>query len=502
MHLRLQDWTTLVASSAGMALAVLVLWRGRRSALAIPLALLSIDFCVFNLATMFYELSGRVGFNVADKATSPLAVAFGLHFVLAFVGRKVSLRPVLLASYGVGALIALTSPLSLVFAWAARFIDPRAGDGGRSSWALANMLHLLAALAVGVPLLVGHYRDARGLEERSRARVVAIAIIVLAVGAGSQLLPNVQGAGAAPIAQTLFTLLLSAVTLRLGLYDVRMPTLFLPAAVLTSLVAAAVGISLFGGWNTTAAVSLLIFMFVVLVALTVAVGVFASRAVAAERFERMALMGRFSAQLAHNLKNPLAALKGAAQFLKVELSQGRSISQQQEFVELLLEQIHRLEGALVDYERLGKAEAVVVPLQVNDVVKSVLALQPFVEPAKVRIRADLDETLPTCRADAQLLGQAVENLVRNAFEAMPDGGEVTVSTRRGLGEVTVAVSDTGCGMDARTQELALKEFYTTKPSGSGLGLAFVRRVAEAHRGRLGIISREAEGTTVRLSLPV
>jgi two-component system, NtrC family, sensor histidine kinase HydH len=500
VHLRLQDWTTLVASSAGMALAVLVIWRGRRSALATPLALLSIDFCVFNLATMFYELSGRRGFNIADKATSPLAVAFGLHFVLVFVGRKQSLLPVLVASYTIAALISLTSPLSLFLPWAAHFIDPGAGSDGHSPWALANMVHLLAALCVGVPLLVHHYRGARGIEERSRARMVAAAIIVLAVGAGSQLLPNVQGA--APVAQTLFTLLLSGVTLRLGLYDVRMPSLFFPAAVLTSLVAAAVGVSLFGGWNPNAAVFLLIFMFVLLVALTIAVGVFASRAVASERLERMALMGRFSAQLAHNLKNPLAALKGAAQFLKVELGQGRSIRDQQEFVDLLLEQILRLEGALADYERLGKAEALVVPLQVNDVVKSVLALQPFIEPAKVRVRADLDETLPTCRADPQLLGQAVENLVRNAFEAMPHGGEVTVSTRRGLGEVTVAVSDTGCGMDARTQERALKEFYTTKPAGSGLGLAFVRRVAEAHRGRLGIVSREAEGTTVRLSLPV
>lgn len=500
MNLRLQDWTTVFASSAGIALAVLVVWRGRRSALAIPLALLSIDFCVFNLATMFFELSGVRGFDIADKTTSPWAVAFGLHFVLAFVGRLGSLRPVLVASYLVSAAIALTSPLSLVFSWAARFINPAAGSDGHSAWAVANMLHLLLALAVGVPLLVRHYQRARGIEARSRARLVATAIIVLAVGAGSQLLPNVQGA--APIAQTLFTLLLSAVTLRLGLYDVRGPTMLLSVAVLTCLLAAAVGVSFFGGWNHTAAVLLLVGMFVLLVALTVAVGVFASRAVAAERLERMALMGRFSAQLAHNLKNPLAALKGAAQFLKVELGQGRSIREQQEFVELLLEQIHRLEGALVDYERLGKAEALVVPLQVNDVVKSVLALQPFVEPTKVRVLADLDETLPTCRADPQLLGQAVENLVRNAFEAMPDGGEVTVSTRRGLGEVTLAVSDTGCGMDARTQERALKEFYTTKPAGSGLGLAFVRRVVEAHHGRLGIISREAEGTTVRLSLPV
>jgi two-component system, NtrC family, sensor histidine kinase HydH len=500
MHLRFQDWTTVVASSAGMALAVLVLWRGRRSALAIPLALLSIDFGVFNLSIMFYALSGLEGFNLADKGTSPLAVAFGLHFVLAFVRRDVSLRPLLLASYGLAALLAIASPLSLISPSAARFIDPAAGFAGRSWWALGNVLHLFLALALGVPLLLQNYRTARGASERSRARTVAIAIVVLAVGAGSQIVPTARGI--APITQTLFIFLLSGVTLRLGFYDVRPAALFLWAAVLTSLVAIAVGVSLVGGWNRTAAVALLLFMYVVLVGLTGAVGFFASRALAAERLERMALMGRFSAQLAHNLKNPLAALKGAAQFLKVELGRGRSIAQQQEFVELLLEQIHRLEGALVDYERLGKAEALVVPLQVNDVVKSVLALQPFIEPAKVRVRADLDETLPTCRADAQLLGQAVENLVRNAFEAMPDGGEVTVSTSRGLGEVTVSVSDTGCGMDARTQERALKEFYTTKPAGSGLGLAFVRRVAEAHRGRLGIVSREAEGTTVRLSLPV
>jgi two-component system sensor histidine kinase HydH len=499
MQLRFQDWITLFASSAGIALAVLVIWRGRRSSLAIPLALLSIDFCCFNLATMFYELSRLRAFNILDKATSPFGIALGLHFVIAFIGRRQSLRWVLFGSYLIAGLIALTSPLSVWFGWADRFIDTRSGANEIAGWALANVVHLVLALGVGMPLLILHYRRSRGVDERARTRVVITAIAVLAIGGGTEFLPNVDGA--APIAQTLFTLLLSAVTLRLGLFDVRVPPKLVPFAVLAGLVAVATLVSLFEEWTPTAALSMLIVMFAFLVVLTIFVVIFASRAVHAERLENLVLKGRVSSQLAHNLKNPLAALKGAGQFLKVELTKGRSIGEQKEYVDLLLDQILRLESALNDFERLGKVEPVAVSLQLNDVVKSVLAQQGFIEPGKVQLHAELDEQLPSCHADPQLVRQALENLVRNAFEAMPDGGEVTVSTRRGLGEVIAAVADTGVGMDARTQELALKEFYTTKPTGSGQGLSFARRVAEAHGGRLSILSREGEGTTVRLSLP-
>ena len=500
MRLHFQEWITLVASILAIAMAVLVIWRARRSPLALPLALLSIDFCCFNLAAMFYELSGVHAFFILDHATSPLGISLGLHFVLAFVGRRERFRLALVASYLVSGTIAATSPLSLVSRSAARFVDTRNVYGVPAGWEMANLLHLAVVSVFGLALLVQHYRRARGFEERARTRVVLTAISVLIVGGGSELLPNIDGAG--PAAMTLFTLLLSAVTLRLGLFDVRVPTRFIPAAVLVGVLSVAALFGLFRGWNPTAALLLLLAMFSFLVVLTIAVGIYAARAVAAERLERMALLGRFSAQLAHNLKNPLAALKGGAQFLKVELALGRSIEEQQDFVELLLEQIQRLEGAIEEYQRLGKADPVKVRLPVNDVVRSVLALQAFIDPARVEVKAELDPALPLCEADPQLLQQALENLMRNAFEAMPGGGEVTVSTHRGLGEVVIAVSDTGCGMDARTQERALKEFYTTKPAGSGLGLAFVRRVAEKHNGRVRITSREGEGTTVRLSLPV
>ena len=100
---------------------------------------------------------------------------------------------------------------------------------------------------------------------------------------------------------------------------------------------------------------------------------------------------------------------------------------------------------------------------------------------------------------------ALENLVRNALEAMPDGGTLVVRTERAASTdatgVVISVEDAGAGMDARTRERAFDDFYTTKATGSGLGLAFVRRVAEAHGGEVSLTSRVGVGTVVRMRLP-
>jgi two-component system, NtrC family, sensor histidine kinase HydH len=500
MNLQTEDWVTLFASAAGVALAVLVILRGRRSSLAIPLALLSIDFCCFNLATMFFDISKVSAFNILDKATSPFGIALGLHFVIAFVGRRRPFRWLLRLSYLFSGLTAATSPLSVWIPWARNFIDTRSGANALAGWALANIVHLVLALAVGMPLLINHYRNSLSGDERTRTRVVILAMAVLALGGGSEFLPNVPSA--APIAQTLFVLLLSGITLRLNLFDVRIPLKVVPFAVLAGLVAVAALVSLFKQSNITATLSMLIVMSGFLVLLTILVVIVAARAVHAERVEGLVLKGRVSSQLAHNLKNPLAAMKGTFQLLRVELDHGRSIEDQKKYVDLALEQVRRMETTLGQFERLGNVEPVPVPLQINGLVKNVLALQRPSEPERIRVRSELDESLPICEADPELLGQALENLVKNAFDAMPEGGELTVSTSCRLGDIVVAVVDTGCGMDARTQELVLTEFYTTKSNGSGQGLSFARRVAEAHGGRLSILSRQGEGTTVRLSLPV
>ena len=230
----------------------------------------------------------------------------------------------------------------------------------------------------------------------------------------------------------------------------------------------------------------------------------ASLAIRRARIERLATLGRFSTQLAHDLKNPLAALKGVAQYLVEQIRRGKPISGEAELVSLMREQIDRLAAVVERYQRISRIEPDFALLQVNELVRDVLALQPFASAAKaVSVRAELDERLPPCLADRQLLLAAVENVVRNAFEAMPNGGTLTVRTRpEGSDRLLVSVEDTGEGMNPRVQERAFDDFFTTKAQGTGLGLTFARRVAEAHGGDVLLTSREGFGTVVSLEIPL
>jgi signal transduction histidine kinase len=233
--------------------------------------------------------------------------------------------------------------------------------------------------------------------------------------------------------------------------------------------------------------------------------VFASFAVRKERVEHLATLGRFSAQLAHDLKNPLAALQGATQFLQGEVERGMPLQQQQEFLGLILEQVGRVNAVVATYQRLGRVEALRAPQDLNSLVRDVLALQPFAAAPGVHLDVQLAQALPPVALDRDLLAGALENVVRNAFEALPGTGRVTVRTELApteeAGGVVLTVQDTGVGMNARVMERVFDDFFTTKAQGSGLGLAFVRRVVEAHEGRVQLTSAEGQGTTLRLHLP-
>jgi signal transduction histidine kinase len=232
----------------------------------------------------------------------------------------------------------------------------------------------------------------------------------------------------------------------------------------------------------------------------------ASRRLLAEGAERharrdqLATLGRFTAQMAHDVKNPLAALKGAAQLLREDLSRPSAGIDRERFADLMLDQIDRIDGVVDLYGRLARLAPQPEPLDINEAVRGVLALQSLAREA-VAVRVDLAEPIPRCCADAAMLARVIENLVRNAMEAMAGGGTVIVSTAAAPAGVVLSVKDDGCGMDARTRERAFDDFFTTKPHGSGLGLAFVKRIVDAHGGRVSLQSEPGRGTVVRVHLP-
>jgi two-component system, NtrC family, sensor histidine kinase HydH len=492
-------WLSLVACAGQLALAGLALARVGRSPLALPLSLLSIALSMWNFANFAFAASGEAGWRLVNLGATVLAAPCAVHFILSFTGLRRRLSGGLTAAYAVYCALAILAFSALGSPWLAA----RASSPAFARLALALVAPLLAA---GWGLLLLHLRHSARVEERLRTGLLLLGLVLLVALPGTDLMAELGLS--VPRLGTLGTLLglpvMATVALRFHLFG---PDVSLGAALYAGALAVVGVLAYFVVFRLFAAKQGA--LIAATTAITLALLAATRRAVSAwvlqrERLEHLATLGRFSAQMAHDLKNPIAALKGASQFLKEEHAQGHSWQDKGEFLDLLLEQVERLERVVVSYQRLGRVEPLTHPLDVNRLVEDVLGLQAFAGFPHVKLERALASGLPPCEGDHDLLANALENLVRNAYEAMPQGGTLTVRTRSAEPEgrgVVLCVEDTGEGMDARTRERAFDEFYTTKATGSGLGLAFVRRVVEAHGGEVSLTSREGHGTIILLRLP-
>jgi signal transduction histidine kinase len=498
-------WVQLIISSAGcagqLALAIVALRRSPKSSLALPLALLFFDVFAWNLASLLSDLSGQPVWPWLDHTASPLTAPLALEFVLAFVGQQRRFGRSRAFWWVPFALLSLVPTLGL-FVPAARRWDQ---DG---SWAAALAICAVPAMSFALALLVRHARQISEPHERARTRLL-VAATVLGTALGlTDLLGNfvreLPSLGALGFLAAGSIIMFAVTRERLLETELTMESAAISVAIAAVSVLAYVALFWLAASNTA-----LLALGIALVTLAlVAVIRHLARTAAARRAHTMQLatLGRFAAQMAHDFKNPLAALKGAAQFLKEDLAREEIGTRRAQFVDLMLEQVERLEGAIDAYQRLARVEPLRAKVQINDLVREVMALQGFAAGQRVSLHAELAEGLPDCSADSGLLANAFQNLIRNACEAIPESGSVTLRTARSPASeppgVVVSVEDTGAGMDARTRERAFDEFFTTKPTGSGLGLSFVRRVVEAHGGRVSIASEQGRGTVVRIRLPL
>jgi signal transduction histidine kinase len=218
------------------------------------------------------------------------------------------------------------------------------------------------------------------------------------------------------------------------------------------------------------------------------------------RSRYLVTLGRFSAQMAHDLKNPLAAIRGAAQFLAEEKARGGSIDEHAAFVELILEQSDRLARVVSDYQRIGRAEVARTATSIADLAQEIAKAQRAAT-TNVTLEVNVASDVGSVDVDRDLFAGALENLAKNAAEAKSTKVEIGAA-RVGPKRLLVWVKDDGAGMDARVRERAMDEFYTTKATGTGLGLAFVGRVAEAHGGKARIESEIGRGTKVEMEIPI
>jgi two-component system, NtrC family, nitrogen regulation sensor histidine kinase GlnL len=226
--------------------------------------------------------------------------------------------------------------------------------------------------------------------------------------------------------------------------------------------------------------------------------------------ERLTAFGVLAAAMAHEIKNPLLGIRGAAQLLREELPTDDA----REYTDVIIREADRLNVLMEEMLDFARPHPLTrVPVNVHEILDSVVALErPSCTVRGVQIRQQYDPSLPDIWADRNQLTQTFLNLLRNAWEAMPHGGELTLTTRRssepmrigpgGGPMLEVEFADGGVGIPVEVQHKLFTPFFTTKAKGSGLGLAISHRIIEDHGGRFVIKSTPGQGTTVRVYLPV
>lgn len=482
----------LVASVTFLALGTLSAVRGRREPLAARFAALTLDLFAYNATQLLSDLSPHSGWDALNSAFANLATVFAVHFTLAFLGQTRRRRWLLRAFYAYSIVLAGLSLFSVTGQLGPNFPDSPA-------WATATLVELVPGLALCVLWLVGYLRHAMP-EERARAQLALGAISLGAAGAATDLAAIATGSGPHLAGWGLLGcgVFCAFVALRVRVLDGVTPLVVL-SALAVGLVGVLAQIAVF---EALGRISALLFLGTLVVTLSV---VLAARHIVGtyttyrDRIEYHANLGRMSAQMAHDLRNPLAAVRGAAQLLQTELADGGALEAQARFVRLILEQADRMASVLDTYRRLGHVSPQPTDVDVQELLQRVVDGARAANPD-----ATLDASLAPLRAnvDCDLVVLAVENLVRNALEATAGKGHVAIDARADQeGGLVITVSDDGPGMDVRIRERAFEDFFTTKATGSGLGLSFARRVAEAHGGRARLESELGRGTIVALDLP-
>ena len=220
------------------------------------------------------------------------------------------------------------------------------------------------------------------------------------------------------------------------------------------------------------------------------------------RQDRLAAIGRMAASIAHEIRNPLAAMRGSIQMLRSEMS---ADSSQAELMEIILRESDRLNRIISDFLNYARPRSIVLSeVDVSELLRETFTLMrhsPEIGPEQ-KLEVDLPDEPLLAPLDAEQLRQVFWNLARNALQAMPDGGTLQAQLKRNTnGRLHISFADTGCGMSPEQVEQLFEPFSSTT-GGSGLGLSIVYQIIRDHGGTINVRSPQGQGTTITMELPM
>ena len=210
---------------------------------------------------------------------------------------------------------------------------------------------------------------------------------------------------------------------------------------------------------------------------------------------RLARLGTLISGLAHQLRSPLNGMNMRLELLRHEAGEAGS-----KHVDKLRREVTRLDEAVEALLRFMRPEQLKLSeFDMNELLKE---LGARVNPEKVKVEYQLDPALPPVQADRGLIYEALSNLITNAEQAMPDGGELMLSSKLNGTTVELAIADRGPGIAKEQLDRIFDLYYTTKAGGSGLGLPFAMRAIELNGGKIAIDSEVGQGTVCKITVPI
>lgn len=221
------------------------------------------------------------------------------------------------------------------------------------------------------------------------------------------------------------------------------------------------------------------------------------------RMDKLAAFGKATSTIVHEIRNPLTSIKMSLTALTRRL---QLHARDQQCLEVAITEVIRLERMLRDMLDFTKPVILrFAPQRIEDVITHVLKiLENELTAGNIAVSFNREQALPPIKIDIDRMSQVLTNLLINAMQAMPSGGEITIETAEDATRerITITIADSGIGIQSDDIEHLFEPFFTSKPSGTGLGLTVAHKIITAHSGAIDILSKENQGTTVVLTLPL
>jgi len=213
---------------------------------------------------------------------------------------------------------------------------------------------------------------------------------------------------------------------------------------------------------------------------------------------KLAVLGQLASGVGHEIRNPLGVISNAIYYLKIVLSDAdENIKEYMGIIASEIRNCDKIVSDLLGFSRTRSAEREKIAF--SELVNQALEKQP--PPEGVKVITDIAPDLPPVYIDPRQMGQVLSNLITNAFQAMPEGGKLTIRAQAKKDKLSLSITDTGCGISEENMKKVFEPLFTNKAKGIGLGLAISKNLVEVNRGSIEVKSREGKGSAFTVILP-